>query len=176
MVKKLSGWFLNLMFVVTGIVVLGFDQATKYYVNVQPSNVFPIEIIPKFIYILKISNSGAAFGFFQNKTNILIVISIIAIILIVVLKIKLDLKSLLYNIALGFILGGAAGNLIDRIVWGEVTDFLHVVYFAVFNVADSFICIGFAIIIIIVLRTFFKKEQLNNIDLEENNKIDAEKQ
>jgi signal peptidase II len=176
MVKKLSGRLLNLIFLLTGLLVLGFDQATKYYVNVQPADVFPIEIIPRFIYILKISNSGAAFGFFQNKTNILIVISIIAIILIIVLKIKLDLKSVLYNISLGFILGGAAGNLIDRIVWGEVTDFLHVVYFAVFNVADSFICIGFAIIIIIVLRTFFKKEHPNIIDLKENNKIDAEKQ
>ncbi len=169
MVKKLSGWALNLVFVITGLLVLGLDQATKYYVNMQPAGVFPIEIIPKFFYILKISNSGAAFGFFQNKTNILIVISIIAIILIIVLKIKLDLKSVLYNIALGFILGGAAGNLIDRIVWGEVTDFLHLVYFAVFNIADSFIVIGFAIIIIIVLRTFFRKEGLNNIDLEENN-------
>jgi lipoprotein signal peptidase len=51
-----------------------------------------------------------------------------------------------------------------------------VVYFAVFNVADSFICIGFAIIIVIVLKTFFKKEHPNIIDLKENNKIDAEKQ
>ena len=174
MVRKLSDWVLNLIFVITGLIVLALDQSTKYYVNVQPAGVFPIEVIPKFIYILKISNSGAAFGFFQNKTNILIVISIIAIILIIVLKIKLDLKSVLYNISLGFILGGAAGNLIDRIVWGKVTDFLHVVYFAVFNVADSFIVIGFAIIIIIVLKTFFRKEPLNIIDLEENNKIDAE--
>lgn len=176
MVRKLSGWVLNLIFVITGLIVLALDQSTKYYVNVQPTDVFPIEVIPKFIYILKISNSGAAFGFFQNKTNILIIISIIAIILIIVLKIKLDLKSVLYNISLGFILGGAAGNLIDRIVWGEVTDFFHVVYFAVFNVADSFIVIGFAIIIIIVLKTFFRKEPLNIIDLEENNKIDTEKQ
>ena len=184
MVKKLSIRLLNLLFAVTGLLVLGFDQCTKYYVNVQPSGIFPIEIIPKFIYILKISNSGAAFGFFQNKTNILIVISIIAIVLIIVLKIKLDLKSVLYNISLGFILGGAAGNLIDRIVWGEVTDFLHVVYFAVFNVADSFIVIGFAIIIIIILRTFFRKEQLikinlpenSEIDLPENSEIDREKQ
>ncbi len=166
MVRKLSGWLLNLIFVLTGMLVLGLDQYTKYYVNVQPADIFPIEIIPKFIYILKISNSGAAFGFFQNKTNILIIISIIAIILIIVLKIKLDLKSILYNISLGFILGGATGNLIDRIVWGEVTDWFHVVKFAVFNVADSFICIGFAIIIIIVLRTFFKKDHLSKIDSE----------
>lgn len=176
MVKKFSNRLLNLFFVLAGFLVLGLDQYTKYYVNIQPAGTFPIEIIPKFIYILKISNSGAAFGFFQNKTNILIAISIIAIILIIVLKIKLDLKSFLYNISLGFILGGAVGNLIDRIVWGEVTDWFHVVYFAVFNVADSFIVIGFGIIIIIILRTFFKKDPLSKIDIEENNKIDAEKQ
>jgi len=176
MVKKISNRLLNLLFVLSGLLVLGLDQCTKYYVNVQPANIFPIEVIPKFIYIIKITNSGAAFGLFQNKTNLFIGISIIAIILIIVLKIKMDLKSVLYNISLGFILGGAAGNLVDRIIWGEVTDFLHVVHFAVLNVADSFICIGFAIIIIIILRTSFRKEQLSKIDIEENNKIDREKQ
>ena len=59
---------------------------------------------------------------------------------------------------LGFVLGGAIGNLIDRILFkGQVTDFIHVEHFAVFNVADSFLVIGFGIIIIIILKYFFKK-------------------
>jgi signal peptidase II len=73
------------------------------------------------------------------------------------LKIKMPINSFFYNLALGFILGGAIGNLIDRIIIGEVTDYLYVAYFAVFNIADSFIVIGFGIIIVIIIKTFFKK-------------------
>jgi signal peptidase II len=158
MKKSFSKRFLNIMFLSFAVIILILDQLTKYYINIKPQTDFPITIIPKFLFITTITNTGAAFGMFQNKTNILIVISIIAIIMIIILKIKLDLKSFFYNLALGFILGGALGNLVDRFLYGKVTDFIHVAYFAVFNVADSFIVIGFGIMIIIIIRSFFKKE------------------
>ena len=133
------------------------DQVTKYMVNTKIPLNSSVEIIPGIIFISHVKNSGAAFGVFQNRTNILIIISVIAIILIIILKIKLDLNSIFYSISLGFILGGATGNLIDRIIFGEVIDFLHIRYFAVFNVADSFICIGFGIVIILILKNYFKR-------------------
>jgi signal peptidase II len=139
------------------LIILVFDQVTKYIINQKPPDNFPISIIPKVFYITRVTNTGIAFGMFQGRTNILIIISIIAIILIIVLKIKMNLRSILYNLALGLILGGALGNLIDRIFIGEVTDFLHLAYFAVFNLADSFIVIGFCIIILIIIRSFYKK-------------------
>ncbi|MCL4415755.1 MAG: signal peptidase II [Actinobacteria bacterium] len=155
---KASKKLLNIIFAANAAVILILDQLTKYIINRLPQSVFPIEAIPKFLYIIRITNTGAAFGLFQNRTKIFIIISIIAIILIIVLKIKMDLKIVLYNIGLGFVLGGALGNLVDRLLFkGQVTDFIHVVYFAVFNVADSFIVIGFGIIILVILKFFFKK-------------------
>ena len=158
METKASNKLLNLIFAINATVILILDQLTKYLVNHLPQSVLPIEVIPNFIYIIRITNTGAAFGLFQNRTKIFIIISIIAIILIIILKIKMNLKTVLYNIGLGFVLGGALGNLVDRLFFkGEVTDFLHVVFFAVFNVADSFIVIGFGIIILVIIKFFFKK-------------------
>ncbi len=158
METKVSNKLLNTLFAVPAAVILILDQLTKYIINHLPQSVFPIEVIPKFIYLIRITNTGAAFGMFQNRTKIFIIISIIAIILIIVLKIKMNLRIVLYNIGLGFVLGGALGNLVDRLLFkGEVTDFFQIVYFAVINVADSFIVIGFGIIIFVILKYFFKK-------------------
>ena len=154
---KKSKFLMNFLFVLSSVIIITIDQVTKYLVNTKISLNSSLEIIPGIIFISHVKNSGAAFGVFQNRTNILIVISVIAIILIIILKIKLNLDSIFYNISLGFILGGAIGNLIDRIIFGEVIDFLHLRYFAVFNVADSFICIGFGIVIILILKNYFKR-------------------
>jgi signal peptidase II len=154
---KKSIFIKNFLFVLSSIIIIITDQVTKYLVNTKISLNSSVEIIPNIFFIANVKNSGAAFGVFQNRTNILIIISVIAIILIIILKIKLNLDSIFYNISLGFILGGAIGNLIDRIIFGEVIDFLHLRYFAVFNVADSFICIGFGIVIILILKNYFKR-------------------
>jgi len=154
---KKSKFLMNFLFVLSSVIIITIDQVTKYLVNTKISLNSSLEIIPGIIFISHVKNSGAAFGVFQNRTNILIIISVIAIILIIILKIKLNLDSIFYNISLGFILGGAIGNLIDRIIFGEVIDFLHLRYFAVFNVADSFICIGFGIVIILILKNYFKR-------------------
>ncbi|MBC8390102.1 MAG: signal peptidase II [Actinobacteria bacterium] len=154
---KKSKFIMNFLFVLSSIIIIVIDQVTKYMVNTKIPLNSSVEIIPNIIFISHIKNSGAAFGIFQNRTNVFIVISIIAIILIIILKIKLNLDSIFYNISLGFILGGAIGNLIDRIVFREVIDFIHLRYFAVFNVADSFICIGFGIVIILILKNYFKR-------------------
>ncbi|OQA21142.1 MAG: Lipoprotein signal peptidase [Actinobacteria bacterium ADurb.Bin346] len=167
MAKNLSNKILNVIFSISAVLILALDQFTKYFINKQPGEIFPIEIIPNLFYISRVTNTGAAFGLFQDKTNVFIIISIIAIILIIILKIKLNLPSVFYNLGLGFILGGAAGNLVDRLIFsGQVTDYLHLEYFAVFNVADSFIVIGFGIMLIIIIKTFFKKEPAKEIDQE----------
>jgi signal peptidase II len=154
---KKSKFTMNFLFVLSSIIIIIMDQVTKYIVSTKIPLNSSIEVIPGIIFISHVKNSGAAFGVFQNKTNVFIVISVIAIILIIILKIKLNLDFILYNISLGFILGGAIGNLIDRIVFGEVIDFIHLRYFAVFNIADSFICIGFGIVVILILKNYFKR-------------------
>ena len=149
----------TLVFLVSAVAILSLDQITKHIVNKNLPVSSSIEVIPKIFFITNIKNSGASFGLFQSRTNVLVVVSIIAVILIIILKIKLNLNSIIYNISLGFVLGGAIGNLLDRVFIGEVTDFFYFVYFPpVFNVADSFIVIGFGVIILIISKKYLKKD------------------
>jgi signal peptidase II len=150
---------MNVYFLVTAILVLVADQITKNLVIERVPENSSIEIIKGFLYITHVKNSGAAFGMFQGYTNILAIISIVAIVLIIILKVILKLDFAFYNVSLGFILGGAIGNLIDRYFMGEVTDFINLIFIPVFNIADSSLIIGFCLIIILIIREYFKKEK-----------------
>ncbi|MFO7929188.1 MAG: signal peptidase II [Candidatus Humimicrobiaceae bacterium] len=156
--KKISRkLIINLLFFISAVIIIAVDRYTKQWImqNLPENN--SIDLIPGVLLITHVKNSGASFGLFQGYANILAIISVIAIILIIFIKIYLKFDSYFYNIALGFILGGAIGNLIDRVVYGEVVDFLNLVYWPVFNIADSFIIIGFGIVIIFLFKEFFKK-------------------
>jgi len=156
---------LNVYFLISGIAVLMLDQVTKYLVITRVPAGTSVELIRNFLYIVNVKNTGAAFGMFQGYTNILTVISLVAIVLIIILKIILNLDYGFYNVVLGFILGGAMGNLVDRFFVGEVTDFISFTIFPpVFNVADSFLVIGFSLIIILILREYFKKGRTGGVE------------
>jgi signal peptidase II len=158
---------LDILFGICAIFAIAVDQFSKYWVvNFVPLNA-QIKLIPGFLYITHIKNSGGAFGIFQNKINVFIIVSIVSILLIIVLKISMNLKSYTYNLALGFVLGGALGNLYDRYFIREVTDFIYVRFFAVFNGADSFIVVGFIILLIFLIKNFFGKN--NMLQTVENN-------
>jgi len=148
---------MNVYFLISAVCVLILDQVTKYIVIEKLPINSSIEVIRGFFYITHVKNTGAAFGLFQDRTRILVIISIVAIILIIILKAVLKLNFAFYNVSLGFILGGALGNLIDRYFVGEVADFLNLTFLPVFNIADSFIVIGFCLIIILILKEYLKK-------------------
>lgn len=151
---------MNVYFLVTAILVLVADQVTKSLIIERvPENSPSIEIIRGLLYITHVKNSGAAFGMFQGYTNILAIISMVAIALIIILKVILKLNFAFYNVSLGFILGGAIGNLIDRYFMGEVTDFINLSFIPVFNIADFSLIIGFCLLVIIIIREYFKKEK-----------------
>jgi signal peptidase II len=156
--KKARSILLNVYFLLTGVTVLVVDQITKYFISIKVAEGSSIEIIPRFLYFMNIKNTGAAFGMFQSYTRILTIISLVAIFLIIILKVMLNLEYVFYNISLGFILGGALGNLVDRYFIGEVTDWISFTFFGpIFNIADSFIVIGFILIIILILREYLKQ-------------------
>ncbi len=158
--KKTRSILMNIYFIITAACVLIFDQVTKYIVIQRIPVNKSVKIIRGFFYITHVNNTGAAFGLFQEYTKILTIISVIAIFLIVLLKTILKINSAFYNVSLGFILGGALGNLIDRYFVGRVTDFLNFTFFgAVFNVADLFINIGFCLTIIMVLKEYLKERK-----------------
>jgi signal peptidase II len=103
--------------------------------------------------------------YYRIIQKVLTIISFVAILLIIILKIMLNFDYVFYNITLGFILGGALGNLIDRFFIGEVTDFISFTIFPpVFNLADSFLVIGFTIIIILILKEYIKKDRTGEVE------------
>lgn len=155
--KRSRNVLMNVYFSISAVCILILDQVTKYIIIEKLPIGSSIEVIGGFFYITNVKNRGAAFGLFQDSISILTIISIVAIVLIIILKIMLKLNYAFYNVSLGFILGGALGNLIDRYFVGEVTDFINFTFWPVFNIADSFIIIGFCLIIILMLREYFKK-------------------
>lgn len=139
--------------IVFGIVVL--DQVTKYWIARSMSPTDSIKLFP-FLHIVNVRNTGAAFGSFRELgSSFFIIVSGIAIVFVIYL-----LHKRLYNtIGLSLILGGAIGNLIDRIAYGQVVDFIDFsvgrFHWPAFNVADSSLTIGIGVIF---LTSFLKKQ------------------
>ena len=121
--------------------ILVLDRLTKFLVSNELNLNSSIPLIKGIFYISLVHNRGAAFGFLKNQFPLFIATSLIAIILIW-RALKSNKYSKTYTIALSLILAGALGNLVDRLLYGYVIDFLDFRVWPVFNVADSAITIG----------------------------------
>lgn len=137
------------VFFLLAAAVLALDQLTKYVVRSSLSlgESFPEE---GFFRITYVTNTGAAFGILKGQTLFLIVTTFFGLAAIVLYYIYPPLEHGILRIALGLQLGGAIGNLTDRVRMGRVTDFIDVGAWPSFNVADSSIVTGVTIIL-----TFF---------------------
>jgi signal peptidase II len=125
------------------LAILSLDQVTKLLISKSLSLNQSIPIIKGIFHLTLIHNRGAAFGILKNQIPLFIFTAVSAIILISFnLKHHRDKKYFPYNISLTLILAGAIGNLIDRILFGYVIDFLDFRIWPVFNVADSAVSIG----------------------------------
>ena len=121
-------------------VILSLDQLTKFIItkNLMPHESMPV--IKGIFHFTLVHNRGAAFGILKGQLFLFIFTSVIAIILIYRTLKNCHLN--LYSISLGLILAGAIGNLIDRLLFGYVIDFLDFRIWPVFNIADASITIG----------------------------------
>jgi len=124
--------------------VILLDQLTKQLAvdHLKPIDTFPI--IPDALHLTYVTNYGAAFGMLADHRWVFLVISTVAIVLMAAyLYYKRDEHPLL-GVAISFIIGGGIGNMIDRTLMGYVVDFVdfRLINFAVFNVADIFVCVG----------------------------------
>jgi signal peptidase II len=124
------------------LIIILVDQITKFLIksNFQLNQTFPI--IKDIFHLTYIQNFGAGFGILQQQQWILIFISIIVVGVIFYYFDRVKEKEKLLQILIGFILGGTIGNLIDRIAYGFVIDFIDFRIWPIFNVADSFVTIG----------------------------------
>jgi signal peptidase II len=145
-------WRHDLTFFAIAALVIVLDQITKSIVrgNLRIGETWP-EDSDAFFRIIHVTNSGAAFGILQGQTPFLIVTGLVGLAAIVLYYIYPPMDHGLIRVALGMQLGGAAGNLIDRIRLGEVTDFIDVGSFPTFNVADSSISVSITAVLIFFL-------------------------
>jgi signal peptidase II len=150
-----SRWRNDALFFAIAITIVVVDQITKSIVreNLRVGESWPEGW--EFIRIIHVTNSGAAFGILQDQTTFLIITSTLGLAAIVLYYIYPPMDHGLIRVALGMQLGGAVGNLIDRVRLGEVTDFVDVGQFPTFNVADSSISISItAVLIFFLLQEF----------------------
>jgi len=132
--------------------VLIVDRLTKYILFRNLSEGESVKVVPGFFHITLVLNSGAAFGLFKGRSLFFTVSTILVIIFICLYVWRGGCKDLLVLTALSLILGGAAGNLIDRVLFGYVIDFLDFRIWPVFNIADASITIGAFILAIRLIR------------------------
>lgn len=140
--------------ILISLFVLGIDIISKQLVLNFMLEHQSIPIIINFFYITFAKNTGVAFSFLEGKVPLIIIMT--SIIIILILKyIKSTNPNKYESVSYGLILGGAIGNLIDRIIYGYVIDFLDFNIFGypypIFNLADTSIVIGVAALIILSL-------------------------
>ena len=140
---------------ITAIIIFIIDQISKVIISSYIGLNSSVRIIKNFFYLTYTNNTGASFGILKNSRVLLIVLSIIA--LVILLRYISTFKETKYNIlGLGFLMGGIIGNLLDRVLFGYVRDFLNFYIigydFPVFNIADIFIVLGVFILIISILK------------------------
>lgn len=153
-----------MIYFLIALIVFLVDQGTKYLIATGLSIGEQIPVIGDFFLITSHRNTGAAFGILEGKRWFFIVITTVVVAGIVwyILKIKSSPNKLLPT-ALSLVLGGAVGNFLDRAVSGEVVDFLQFNFgsytFPIFNVADSCIVIGVALIVLDSLLEMRREKQ-----------------
>lgn len=122
------------------------DRLTKYIICRNFSEGQSVKIVPGLFHITLVLNSGAAFGLFKGRSIFFMALTAVVIASICFYVWRGACKDLLMLAAMGLILGGAAGNLIDRLAFGCVIDFLDFRIWPVFNIADASITIGAVIL------------------------------
>jgi len=140
----------EMWFFLVAAIVVALDQLSKYLVraNMDPGQSIPEHGFFRFTYG---TNTGGVFGLFANQTFLITVAAVISVVVILLYSRHRMAQSMLVKVSLGMILGGSIGNLIDRVRLGEVTDFIDIGAWPVFNLADSAIDIGVVLLIIYIL-------------------------
>jgi len=145
-VGNLRGGWRNVAFFLIALLVVVADQLSKLWIR---SNLLVGQSLPEegFLQLTHVRNTGASFGLFQDQSFTLTIVAMVGIALILVYALIIHHRffpsdNLLGKSALGLILGGTIGNLIDRLNFGYITDFIDIGIWPAFNIADSSIVVG----------------------------------
>lgn len=147
-------------YIIAALILL-IDQITKWLIVKNMEIGENIAVIENFFYITSHRNRGAAWGILQGQMWFFYIITAVVIVGLIYYIQKHTKENKVMGIALGFMLGGAVGNFIDRLFRKEVVDFINTYIFSydfpIFNIADSALCIGVGLLFIHML--FFEGKQ-----------------
>lgn len=151
---------------ILALVAIAVDQLTKFLIY----GTITKSVIGNLLWFKSTLNTGVAFSMFEGKGFIFITItSIASLVLIYLILSKKYLNKMRYKVCLGLILGGTIGNLIDRIFFKGVRDFIYLKFlnFAIFNLADAFIVVSVIVFCIFVIIDTFKENEKKEENLNE---------
>lgn len=143
------------MLVFLALLIFGADQASKYLVLTRLSlgeSWNPVPGLEQFVSVTHVINPGAAFGLFPDQGSLFAVIAVIVVVAILVYYRYLPAHNWLVRLSLGLQLGGALGNLADRLQHGYVIDFIDFKIWPVFNLADVAIVTGVGILAYLLMQ------------------------
>lgn len=146
-----------------GVALIVIDQLVKRWaVIVLKDRPSPITLIAGMLDLKYVENTGAAFGILRGQTHVFIIMALLTIVIILLYLSLVEQEEPIVRIALVLILAGAVGNLIDRMLFDHVIDYIHVFYkdweWPIFNLADTIINVGVGLIFIDFLIDFFREE------------------
>ena len=132
---------------------VGLDQLTKLLAVLYLSPITTLPIIKNVIHLTYVENRGAAFGMLADQRWIFITVSTVAITVMLLYLYLGHSENMLMAISLAMIISGGIGNMIDRLALGYVVDFIdfRLINFAVFNGADSFVCVGAGLLLLSII-------------------------
>ncbi|NLW78413.1 MAG: signal peptidase II [Ruminococcaceae bacterium] len=161
------------LLLVAGLV--GIDQVIKVLVSNNIALYDSVPVIPGVVELHHVQNTGAAFSFLEGQQVLLIVLTSIVLVVVAALLIFRQPKDKLEQIAFIMILAGGLGNLINRIAYGYVVDYINLLFmrFAVFNFADCLVCVGFVVLIIAVFRSEHKRKKLEKQQASATDAVDG---
>lgn len=153
------------------VAVIVLDQITKYLAVKYLMPVVSVPIIKDVLHLTYVENRGAAFGMLQNHRWVFMILS--TVVMVIIMAVMFKYKKYLHPIMLTglcFVVGGGIGNMIDRTINGYVVDFIDftLINFAVFNIADTFICIGVGLLILDII---LKKSDLAFLDDKKSDEV-----
>ena len=155
--------------------VIALDQWTKYLVrtNLAIRQVWsPWDWLTPYARVVHLDNSGVAFGLFQGSGAIFLILALVVAVIIIYYYPRIAQNDWILKVALGMQLGGALGNVVDRILFNfRVTDFISVGDFPVFNIADASISVG---VVILLFGVWLQERRLAKKEVAENSEPQVE--
>ena len=150
----------------TAVIIAGIliDQLTKLLSALFLTKVDTVPIIKNVIHLTYVENRGAAFGMLSEHRYVFLVISSVMIIALALYLYLGMAETKLYAVSAAMIVSGGIGNMIDRLTLGYVIDFIdfRLINFAVFNGADSFVCVGAGLLVLALILDIVKENKKKN--------------